>query len=197
MDVRPADRSDVPRMAAALGAAFDGDPPLRWLLPDDRRRPALLEDYFRSLLPLYMERGRVWTSDEVPCGAVWVAPGGWPFAGRDQLRAAPTILRVFGRWPLRGVTGQWAAERGHPHEPHWFLDYIGVDPDAHGRGAGGALLAAMLDSPELDGSPAYLNAGSPRSRELYRRHGFEVTEEYRLPLGGSPLWRMWRPASPR
>ena len=40
--------------------------------------------------------------------------------------------------------------------------------------------------------PAYLNAGSPRSRDLYLRHGFEVTEEFRLPEGGPPLWRMWR-----
>ena len=32
----------------------------------------------------------------------------------------------------------------------------------------------------------------PRSRDLYMRHGFEVTEEFRLPDEGPPLWRMWR-----
>ena len=31
--------------------------------------------------------------------------------------------------------------------------------------------------------PAYLNAGSARSRELYLRHGFQVTEEFQLPDG--------------
>jgi hypothetical protein len=40
--------------------------------------------------------------------------------------------------------------------------------------------------------PAYLNAGSARSRDLYARHGFEVMEQFELPDGGPPLWRMWR-----
>jgi hypothetical protein len=40
--------------------------------------------------------------------------------------------------------------------------------------------------------PAYLNAGSVRSRDLYARHGFGVTEEFELPDEGPPLWRMWR-----
>lgn len=34
-------------------------------------------------------------------------------------------------------------------------------------------------------------------RRVYERHGFEVTEEFRLPKGGPPLWRMWREPQPR
>jgi GNAT superfamily N-acetyltransferase len=68
-----------------------------------------------------------------------------------------------------------------------------VDPAAHGRGTGSALLAPVLERCDRVGAGAYLNAGSPRSRELYRRHGFEVTEEFSLPFEGPPLWRMWRP----
>jgi hypothetical protein len=50
----------------------------------------------------------------------------------------------------------------------------------------------ILERCDRERMPAYLNAGSPRSRDLYLRHGFEVTEEFRLPEGGPPLWRMWR-----
>ena len=39
---------------------------------------------------------------------------------------------------------------------------------------------------------AFLNAGSERSRDLYARHGFEVTRRVDLPHGGPPLWGMWR-----
>jgi hypothetical protein len=49
-----------------------------------------------------------------------------------------------------------------------------------------------LERCDAEGIAAYLNAGSTRSRDLYLRHGFEVVEEFRLPFGGPPLWRMWR-----
>lgn len=180
-------------MATALAAAFDGDEPLRWFVPDARPRQVLLERYFRAQLPLFMANGEVWTSDEVPCSAAWAAPGRWPFPPLDQVRSTPTMLRVFGRRPLRAVAGLRAIERGHPREPHWYLDSIGVDPSAHGGGTGSALLVAMARRLDAESAPAYLNAGSSRSRDLYLRHGFEVREEFALPFDGPPLWRMWRP----
>jgi GNAT superfamily N-acetyltransferase len=142
--------------------------------------------------------GVVSVADDAAGAALWLAPGRWPLAPSEQLRVLPTELRVFGRWPRRGIGGLRALDRHHPSEPHWYLDYIGVHPHAQGRGSGSALLAPMLARCDAEGAPAYLNAGSPRSRELYRRRGFEVTAELRLPFGGPPLWRMWRvPRTPR
>ena len=50
----------------------------------------------------------------------------------------------------------------------------------------------MLARCDRERMPAYLNAGSWRSRDLYLRHGFQVIEEFSLPDDGPPLWRMWR-----
>jgi GNAT superfamily N-acetyltransferase len=86
----------------------------------------------------------------------------------------------------------------HPRTPHYYLDSLGVEPEWQGRGLGSALMRPVLERCDRDQVPAYLNAGSPRSRELYLRHGFAVTEEFRLPEGGPALWRMWRePATAR
>ncbi|MGH2969837.1 MAG: GNAT family N-acetyltransferase, partial [Solirubrobacteraceae bacterium] len=76
---------------------------------------------------------------------------------------------------------------------HWYLDYIAVEPAGQGRGIGSALLRPMLERCDAERMPAYLNASTARSRDLYARHGFEVRSEFRLPFGGPPLWRMWRP----
>lgn len=192
-EVRRARAEDVPRAARALAEAFDGDPPMRWFLPEADGRVERLEPYFRALVAhVHMRYGEVWVSEEPAGAAGWVAPGAWPLSARQRWRAVPTELRTFGRHPLRAARGVELLQGNHPRKPHWFLDYIGVERSGQGRGIGTALLGPVLERCDADGMPAYLNAGSPRSRELYRRHGFEVTEEFNLPDEGPPLWRMWR-----
>jgi GNAT superfamily N-acetyltransferase len=192
MRVRPANRSDHGPIAAALAAAFATDPPLSFLIPDERRREALLRRHFSASMRLYAS-GAIWVAEDRTAAALWVAPGRYPFRMREELAVAPARLEVFGRWARRGIGAQRAIDRHHPRDPpHWYLDYIGVEPAGQGRGLGSALLAPMLARCDTEGRGAYLNAGSPRSRDLYQRHGFVVRSEFRLPFGGPPMWRMWR-----
>ena len=79
----------------------------------------------------------------------------------------------------------------HPTEPHWYLPLIGVDATKQGCGHGSALLRHALKRCDEDGLPAYLEATSPRSRQLYERHGFEDLGV--IQAGSSPpLWPMLR-----
>ena len=103
------------------------------------------------------------------------------------------MARVFGgRLPL-AFRSRMRMEGRHPRRPpHWYLAMMGVIPERQGRGLGTALIAPALRDLDGDGAPAYLEASSPRSRELYLRNGFVVTGEFELPSGGPPLWQMWR-----
>ena len=195
--IRRATTEDVPRIAAVLADAFSTDVPMRWFLAASRRSPQLLRRYFAALAPrLHMRHGEAWVSDEPLGAALWVEPGRWPAPLRDELTMAPTLLRTFGRHPVRGIAGLRAVERGHPTRAHWFLDYIGVEAAARSRGTGSALMQPVLERCDAEGLPACLNAGSERSRDLYRRHGFEVVQRIDLPFDGPPLWRMWREPAP-
>ena len=175
-------------MEAALGAAFAADPPLSFLLGGEGREQQL-RAYFRALIPLY---GAPWISEGPAGAALWVPPGDWPLPATAQLAVLPALARVFAPHWRRALGALRALERHHIPEPHWYLDYVGIEPAGHGRGAASALLEPVLARADADRAPAYLNASSARSRDLYLRHGFVVLSELRLPFGGPPLWRMRR-----
>jgi GNAT superfamily N-acetyltransferase len=191
--VRRGTGDDVPRVAAVLAQAFATDPPMRWVMGASARAEDRLRPYFAALLRrLHLRSGEVWVSDDPVGAAAWVAPGHWPPPASLELALAPVLLRAFGRHPLRAVAAARVNGRCHPVEPHWFLDYIAVDACARGAGAGSALMRPVLERCDAEEVGAFLNAGSERSRDLYARHGFEVTRRVELPGGGPPLWQMWR-----
>jgi GNAT superfamily N-acetyltransferase len=191
--VRKATVEDIPRLADALSRAFDSDPPMQWLLPDSGTRVERARRLFEVMLRrVHLGRDYCYTTEDVVGGALWVPPGTWRLGVVDQVVLLPGMLRVFGRGIARAQRGLTAMESGHPTVPHYYLDSLGVEPEWQGRGLGSALMQPVLARCDSERMPAYLNAGSPRSRDLYLRHGFRVTEEFRLPEGGPPLWRMWR-----
>ena len=191
--VRKARGDEGATVAAALARAFYDDPAAAWVIPDDARRHALLERAFA----LFYER--IWRAQEASYttaqgvgAAVWELPGQWKLGIGAQLRLFPRLARTYGRHLPRLIQAITALERDHPEEPHYYLPFVGVVPEWQGRGLGAALLRPMLDRCDAEGLPAYLEASSPRNRGLYERHGFAVTEEFRLGKGSPPLWRMWR-----
>jgi len=191
--VRKATPEDIPRLADALARAFDGDPPMQWFLPDSESRVQRARGLFDLMLSrVHLQRDRCYTTEDVVGGALWVPPGSWRLGIVAQLTLLPGMLRVFGRGLARAQRGLAVMEEGHPRIAHYYLDSLGVVPEWQGRGIGSALLGPVLERCDTERMPAYLNAGSVRSRDLYARHGFEVTEEFALPDGGPPLWRMWR-----
>jgi ribosomal protein S18 acetylase RimI-like enzyme len=73
----------------------------------------------------------------------------------------------------------------HPHEPHWYLPMIGVEPNSQGRGLGGLLMHHAVARCDKEGMPAYLESSNPRNISLYIRHGFEVISE--IQIGAAPV----------
>jgi len=84
------------------------------------------------------------------------------------------------------------ATRSVPHEPHYYLGVLGVDPEFHGGGFGKALLdeVCRLSAEDPRSHGVYLETASERSLEFYFRNEFELCGEG--DLDGSPLWCVYR-----
>jgi len=197
--------SDERAAIGALSRAFYDDVMSAWAAPDPLLRVRMLVHFMGATLkdgkpfgetvvarrPDTTLEGRV---TEIAGAAVWLPPGAYPRGNRRDLvlllRLLPTtpalgrrvgdILRLFN-----------AVDAKHPHEPHWYLALLGVDPSYQRTGAGSALLAPVLARCDATGLPAYLETQKPENVPWYGRFGFEVVDE--LQVGRCPpVWTLQR-----
>ena len=192
--VRQAEREDSTPLSRTLARAFMDDPVARWITRDEVRRLRTLDRAFGiGVRGVYLRDGEAWTTKQVVGGALWMPPGAWAVPPGRQLRLLPGMVRAYGRDFPRSLRALRAVVRKHPPAPpHWYLAFIGVDPDWQGRGLGTALLQPVLERCDRERVAAYLEASSPQNRACYERNGFEVTATIELPDGGPTMWAMWR-----
>jgi GNAT superfamily N-acetyltransferase len=192
--MKPAARTTtVSEVESAIGVivlAFGNDPATRWTYPDPHHYLTHFPGVVRAFGGKAFAHGTGHHLSEFTAAALWLPPGVLP--DEEALGAAvqasvpesrqAEVFEVFERMG-----------RYHPAEPHWYLPLIGVDPAHQRKGYGSALLEYALDLCDRDHAPAYLEATSPTSVPLYRRHGFEVLDTIQV---GScpPIFPMLRPA---
>ena len=133
-NIRKATFADADLVVSSLVRAFDGDPLVNWVLRQDGKRPQAFDLYFRTTLcVITMPRGEVFVTDDCAGGALWVPSNNAEISLARQLSLLPDMIRA-GR--LRGVKRLMgiidAMNKAHPHERHYHLQLVGVDP-AHQR----------------------------------------------------------------
>jgi GNAT superfamily N-acetyltransferase len=185
--------ADLQVLSHVIAAAFHGLAPSRWLidLPVARRR--IFPGYFRILVAHTLAAGLVHTTPGRDGVALWLpaGPGGPALPpGYGQQMAAATAP-----WTSRFAAFDQALDDHHPAGvTHQHLAILAVRPDRQRQGIGTALLNARHHDLDCDGVPAYLEASSPRARDLYQRRGYTLLRDgpFRLPGGGPLMWPMWR-----
>jgi ribosomal protein S18 acetylase RimI-like enzyme len=195
--VRRADDHDVDAMAAQMAKTFWDDPVSSYVFRDGSRREAGLRAYFGTQLRAdYLPFGGCYTTDGYAGSAIW-APAGKPLL--VGLRGIVTMVPVL-RYVVTNLVTTLrllsTVEALHPHEPHWYLASLGTAVDQQGKGVGSALMRPVLAHCDAEGLPCYLESSKERNIPFYRRHGFEVVQEVRLPGDGPLIWTMWREPQP-
>lgn len=181
---------------AATSRAFWPDPMFGFFARDAVQEHRMLPRFMGAILGDAHRHGEVDVirrGDRVVASASWLRPGEMPRGMSREMginvRAGGALLR--GRNRVTGLRLLTLIEKHHPHEPHWYLALLGVDPAFQGVGLGSALLAHRIAGFDGRGEPAYLETQKQENVPYYERHGFVVRETVSV-ADSPPVWLMWR-----
>ena len=193
------DRRMVGRAAEMLSRAFHEDMLLANYFRDSPRRLAVGELIFQFGLYAGCRLGEAFaTSPGIEGVAVWFPPGTYPVSTRNMLSATPflTALRfgIAGGAQMKPLGDFFDALHMRIAPPNaWFLQLLGVDPNAQGRGHASALLRPMLARIDAGEHSCYLETTNPANVPMYEHFGFEVKDSGTVPGTHIDYWCMLRP----
>ena len=135
-NIRRAEFGDVRELSLVLAGAFEEDPFMSWLFPESKHRFKFAQAWMRVEVENALEMDASWVSmisGEIVAGTIWSPPG------RD-LHESGTFNQlwylVLGANPDRTselAQGLSMIGSGHPEEPHFYLNTVGVQPSLAGH----------------------------------------------------------------
>lgn len=183
--------------AQSLAAAMVDDPLFQYFVPvlEDRLRQLPL--LMRASLELFDGIGVSWTTDESARAVLLAQPPA--MRSVPKLRLGMLIAKYGFRFrsDTRGrlLRTMNELEHGRPAAAHYYLMLLGVVPELQGQGAGGRLLASLLDKADQENVAIHLETAKPANVAFYERFGFSVLRTARCDHGRGPeMFFMARPS---
>lgn len=191
--------------AAVLGRAFIDDPLIKAILPpieDSAERARRMGGLFEVALAGQRASGQpvagVLHEGQVGAAAIIeqvAKPATIASMVLHSLTLVPGLLQTGGVGGVRrAVAALDTLSRNRPHQPHLYLNVLGVEPILQGRHFGVALLDWLANQTRLrnDLVGVYLETATEANVGYYSHRGYRVTGEI-YPLGV----RMWQMLQPR
>ena len=170
--------SEAPRASALLTRAFAEDPIITHFLSGRLRRTLAFPAFFRAVLAELLSCGHVYAArnDRDLLGvAAWMPPEACDPDAAARATAANQrrlVRLLFPRGARKLFAGFEALDQFHPSDPHWYLAFVGIEPDAQSSGIGATLLTPILDVADSTGTRCYLETPFARTHAFYERLGF-------------------------
>lgn len=170
-----------------LADAFIDYPIHTTIFPDLERREKLLPNFMEFSIRSGMKFGNAYASSEkLEAIAVWldpdhVIPGIFDIL---RLRGLSMLLQIRLRDLLRAKKIWDRVEnlhKEHAPERHWYLESLAVQKKHRGKGLSRKLVAAKFQELDKLNLPAYLETHSDLNVIIYKKMGFEVIYQTKIP----------------
>lgn len=169
--VKIANKSDETTVIDALKLAFVTDPATRWVWPDTQKYLSNFSIFVKAFGGKAFAYKSAHYIGNYSGAALWLPPNVYP-----DFEKLIALLQSSGSDEAKNDGPEMFEKMSsyHPHEPHWYLPLLGVDPLYHGKGLGSALMQHAIVVYDLNENFAYLESSNPKSIPFYERHGFEL-----------------------
>ena len=202
--VRPLSATEISAAGELLTASHGEYPAFQLEFPDPSVRRRVLLPFQTAAVRDTVRNGRAFGAfleGDLAGVALWHPPGQFPLSSWRKARmtfalarSAAAAPRAYPRFARSGA----ALERAVPAMPFWYLEALGVHPNAQRRGVGGALLAAGLAVVDADHLPCHLHTSDPANIDYYQRWEFKLSQPaFTAGSRGPTYYGMTRPAADR
>lgn len=169
--INTAAASDKQQIIDTLVLAFCADPFERWLYNDPHAYLTNFPIFLDALTTRSFDTDNAYYVDGYAGAALWLPPN---VHLDEELIIASLEQTINKQKKTDTISIMEQMDHYHPHEPHWYLAIIGVDPLKQGQGFGAMLLRHTLASCDRDRALAYLESTNPKNIPFYEHQGFEL-----------------------
>lgn len=179
--MKSARHGDKPVVIEILAKAFDANSSVNYIIKQDSKR----EKRIRALMDYSFEVctafGDVFVSDDHKACVLVVYPDKKKTTLQSILLDIKLILLAVGLGNVsKALKREKLISNIQPKIPMAYLWFIGVDPDAQGRGIGAKLLQEIIEYSSRNNRPLYLETSTVRNLSWYKKFGFELYSEQDL-----------------
>jgi ribosomal protein S18 acetylase RimI-like enzyme len=164
-----------------LSKSFDDNRSVNYVVKQDTKRKERIKglmDYSISVCDAF---GDVWISDDDQACALVLLPDKKKTTLSAITWDVKLAFSVIGLGRVGKVLGRESKVKSfHPKEPFSYLWFIGVKPEAQGKGSGSQVLQEIIEHSQREGRPIYLETSVERNLPWYQKHGFEIFQSLNL-----------------
>jgi ribosomal protein S18 acetylase RimI-like enzyme len=141
-------------------------------VPDAAQRVKVLPSFFSRFARYGTLSGEVQGTADRRGIAIWLSEE-QASSARAKLAGLDQLPVIFGEVGFSRLSTFLAFMEKLHHDlmvtTHWYLAFIGVDPNHQGKGVGSALMKPMLNRAQAEGLPCYLETFLARNLAFYAR----------------------------
>jgi len=195
-DLRCLSEPDVANAARVLARSFPDDPMIRYVFLDEPEAERKMLLLFKVIVRYGLTYGEVYApSSNIEGVAIWHTSDNniWDQAKLEECglsefssQVSPAVMEKI------VLLDDFAISRKKMNVPfrHWYLAFIGVDPEHHGKGFASALIKPMLERIDRENMPCYLETATEKNAAIYGHLGFKLIEKVLVPGTNVYLYTM-------
>ncbi|MFX1568450.1 MAG: GNAT family N-acetyltransferase [Promethearchaeota archaeon] len=191
-------KTQIKRASHIISHAFFNDPLMVFLFPITNERKQKLSLMMELLIRIGMKYGVVnTTSSNLEGVAIWLPS--------NKAKITPLMGLVNGGISYFFKIGSKIVKKQNrfyrltysKHNElmpsfHWYLSIIAINPLHQGKGYSKILFNSMFEQIDNQKLPCFLDTNNKNNVPIYKRFGFKIIEEYKIPDSDLRNWAMVR-----